>query len=230
MLVKDFLPSKIIFSFDLSWAGKTGVAVIIVSDSSYTLTTSEIKPPSHRGKVTPLVQVNRATVYVENLLAVLGGLDDLIKNDTEIVIAYEDPTKWLIGAAKSGYGTKYKKRRRPVTRNSIMGATYPITCLWVAIGQWLAGFEDPDFAVAVRDVDTRQARKLFGVNDWLNLKDPAGKLLRELEDSRGYADSVKAAVGVAVHYRLLEDGIDMVPISDHVADAILFGLVEMDAR
>jgi len=225
MAAAKAVTEKIIVSFDLSWGGTTGVAVITVSSAGYTLTGSEIKPPSHKGRVTPFVQVRRAFKYIENLLDVLSNLDNAAMAGTEIVIAYEDPTKWLFGAARSGSS---RHRRRPVTRNSILGATYPIACLWVAIGQWQVGLGD-DVCVSIIEVDTRQARKLFGVKDWLNLKDPVGKLLRELEDSPGYADSVKASIGVAVHYRLLEDGIDMIPVSDHVADAILFGLVEMDA-
>ena len=75
-------------------------------------------------------------------------------------------------------------------------------------------------------VDTQTARRAIGVDHWAGMQH---EMVRKVQAMKGYDDTVKAMVGVAVCLRLQHDGWKFtLPDTDHEADALLHALYVLD--
>lgn len=215
--------SLTVISFDLAWAGKTGWAVIDWCCGSYTSVKtgtieSSIKKKGTDAEIAKAVRAHVLEQQIYDVLATTG-----ILGVEHVVVCYESALSWLLAASRAS------GRRKPVTRNSLMASAFSIACFWAAFGRWLTETNEVGWhkgtKIQLKAVDTRSARAAFGVDDL-----PAQRAkLDEIEAMKGYADRKKALVGLAVATRLESEGLGfIVLLTDHEADAVLFGLVVAD--
>lgn len=210
------MASVLSIAFDLGWASDTGFA-LVTGWPIAVVRHGCISPPKRRGKVTDEVRVARGLNLMRGVSKVLALGDAFFLTCEKVIVSYEDPTRWLLAAARGG-----GKRRRPVTRASLLGAVHPLACFWLAYGLWRERWAQRDIELVA--LDTRKARRDFDVDTWCCLEPMTQKLL----DSKKYDGLVKAEVGAAVYARLKHEGIGLVSPTDHEADALLFALVMLD--
>lgn len=211
-----------IVGFDLAWAGQTGWALLLLDrDGYYFYETGVIR--AKRKTKTEKDKALRALNLVDGIRAVLSR--DEVVVAARVVICYENPLKWLLAASRQ------HRRRRPVTRNSLMAGAFCVTCFHVAVAMYMRELEPGEDELEIVAVDTQSARSKFGVGD-LTKQDET--LIDYFEAMPGFADRKKACVGAAVLLRLFQEdrlgepgvahGLDM----DHQADALLMCFVVGD--
>lgn len=210
-------------SLDLAWTGKTGWASLKWENGYQSLLTGTIitrpgtKPQLEKRRLFgEAEEVVRADSLADSIISVLvrESSDELDK----MIVAYESPVKWLLAASRS------RRRKKPVTRVSLMAMAQVIGVFRTAVGGWWVQ-RMPDFPVEVVPVDTRAALAQFGMGDFYC---PRGDI-EQLLELGGYADEKKALRGLAVAARLGAEGLTpVIPETDHEADAALFAFVVMD--
>lgn len=204
-----------IVGFDLSWAGKTGVAWLKFRDGDrapYDYAMGEIKPASARKK-----NETKGMHEVRRVLTYTKAITDILNKEATLpaVICYEDNRSWLLSASKR------RGREKPVTRASMFGMVVTIPCLLNCIGE----FSKTHNVIDVLSVNNREARSALDVSRYCDI-DRA--LYRQLESMKAYDGGVKAAVGVAVSHILRGYGFGKaIPLSDHQADAMMMSLYTM---
>lgn len=221
-----------VISFDLSWAGQTGWASVrqplVFSDKGMIVKTGIIKPAINtRGINKDLAMSRRASALVEGIMQVvlseIAIAENCLGQDANLVVAYENCLTWLLAAA-----VNKKNIRRPVTRDSLVGSVLPVACFWTALGI----IDRPE--IIIIPVDTQAARRKFGVEYYIGMGARARNMVTSVEKMKGYEDHVKACVGAAVALRLENDRMgaadDLIPETDHEADALLFALTVYDEQ
>lgn len=206
----------LIISFDPSWAGHIGSAALSVQNGEIVgVRTESFKMPSGKPEIRDLKRGNAAIkAYVDTL--------NLLATDwsSNVIICYENPTTWLLGAASSGR----KRSHRPVTKASLNAATMAVGAVKCAIGIWYHNLpERLRSRVTVTDFNAYPVRQKLGVKDLAAYR---RDLVDTLASLPGYEDKKKAAVGAAVSVLLAEEGIEApdgsmyYPPTDHEADAL----------
>lgn len=194
-----------ILGLDPAWASPTGWAVLEFPGDEL-LSFGVIPALRHSGKVTEAVQAQRAAHLSLELRRRLQdtGWWTASAFDARFYVAYEDPSRWLLAAARRRGAV-----RRPVSSKSLLAYGYLRGILWAACA---------DFGIVPVPVESEKARRtvLGDLHVPAQLHGAAMKLC---------GDAVKARViaGVAVRYGgddplewLLEN-----ELTDHEADAIV---------
>lgn len=200
---------------DLGWASPTGWALVCweMGGEDELLGSGEIVPPKKSGLVTDETHIGRAVSLYRGLKEIVDESEIVIGSCDDFAVCYED-VGWLLAAAKRGPG-KGKSKRTPVTVDSLVASVYPVAVMWLALSGVVG-------RVSLKAVRTQSARSQFGVPKLVRGYDDDVKRVAEM---REYGSLKKAEVGVALDRRTGWG----VPISSHVADALLLALVCMDS-
>lgn len=191
-----------ILGLDPAWASPTGWAVLEFPGDEL-LSFGVIRALRHSGKVTESVQVQRAAHLSLELRKLIQDMR-ITFGAGGFHVAYEDPSRWLLAAARRRRAT-----RRAVSRESFLAYGYLRGIVWAACS---------DFGIVPVPVESEDARRIvLG-----SLLVPSQLHVAALKLG-GDAVKARAVAGVAMRYggddplAWLEDN----GLTDHEADAIV---------